>query len=105
MEFNGNQHNNICQTESDDFDLTRVDDFLSVIHEPNPERRYKAAFIVHVPWERVQGGVRDVGDQVKRCQEPLSDMLSRSSDSAGFSLEIGQQLDQSRQSARSHGGP
>jgi hypothetical protein len=69
VEFNGNRQNNICQIEADDFNLTRVDDFLSVLYDPDDadtSRRYKSAFIAHVPWNEVAGGVRDVGSTEKR---------------------------------------
>jgi len=69
VELNGSRHNNICLIEPQGSPLARVNDFLSVIHEaedPDPAQRYKAAFIAHVPWTEVQGGVRDVGEAESR---------------------------------------
>lgn len=59
VEFNGNTRNNICLIESDPHSLSRVNDFLSVLHEPNdpdPSRRYKAVYIAHMPFNEVKGG-------------------------------------------------
>ena len=63
VEFNGSCENNICLIEAHDPLLARVDDFLSVIHEPDdpdPSRRYKVAYIAHIPRNEFRGGVRDV---------------------------------------------
>ena len=52
VEFNGNKKNNICLIEAEPFSLSRVNDFLTVLHEPDdpdPQRRYKAAYIAHMP--------------------------------------------------------
>ena len=60
VEFNGSRKNNICLIESEVFSLSRVDDFLSILHEPDdpdPARRYKAAYIAHVPHEDIRGGM------------------------------------------------
>jgi hypothetical protein len=59
VEFNGNKQNNICLIESNLNSLTRVDDFLTVLYEPedpDPSRRYKTAYIAHVPFGEVLGG-------------------------------------------------
>src|SRR4051812_2191826 len=64
VEFNGGRKNNICLIEGEPFSLTRVDDFLSILHEPNdpdPARRYKAAFIAHVPYDDIKGGMSKIG--------------------------------------------
>jgi hypothetical protein len=64
VEFNGGKKNNICLIEGEPFALTRVDDFLSVLHDPadpDPARRYKAAFIAHMPYAEVRGGMSNVG--------------------------------------------
>ena len=64
VDYYGNLANNICLINSDNPDLARIDDFLSVMVEPDdpdPERRFKAAFVAHVPWKSVPGGVRNVG--------------------------------------------
>ncbi len=69
VEFAGSRENNICRIESSDVGLTLVDDFLSVLYEPqdpDPERRYKAAYIVHYPWDEVRGGVRPAGPKERR---------------------------------------
>ncbi len=61
--------NNICLIESDPFALSRVNDFLSVLHEPDepdPARRYKCAYIAHVPFEEVRGGRSTIGPNEKR---------------------------------------
>ncbi len=50
VEFNGNKKNNICQIIGIPNYLTLVDDFLSILYEPedpDPSCRYKAAFITH----------------------------------------------------------
>lgn len=65
VEVDGNKKNNACRIESDQHFLTQIDDFLSVIHDPedpDPSRRYKCAFIAHLPWDSVRGGIRDVGE-------------------------------------------
>ncbi len=69
VDFNGSKKNNICLIEGEPFSLTRVDDFLSVLHDPadpDPSRRYKAAFIAHVPYEDIPGGMSKVGTKEKR---------------------------------------
>ena len=69
VEFNGSKRNNICLIEGEPFSLTRVDDFLSVLHDPDdpePSRRYKAIFIAHVPYEDIHGGMSNIGKQEKR---------------------------------------
>ena len=69
VEFNGSTKNNICLIEGDPFSLTRVDDFLSVLHDPkdpDPARRYKAAFIAHLPYDDIRGGMSKVGAKEKR---------------------------------------
>ncbi|MBI5693838.1 MAG: hypothetical protein HZC55_27500 [Verrucomicrobia bacterium] len=69
VEFNGGRKNNICLIEGVPFSLTRVNDFLSVMHDPadpDPSRRYKAAFIAHVPYEDIPGGMSNLGVKEKR---------------------------------------
>ena len=56
VEFNGSKKNNICLIEGEPFSLTRVNDFLSVLHDPDdpdPARRYKAAYIAHLPYDDI----------------------------------------------------
>jgi hypothetical protein len=69
VEFNGNKRNNICLIESDPFSLSRVNDFLSVLHDPedpDPARRYKVAYIAHLPFEDVRGGRSALGPNESR---------------------------------------
>jgi hypothetical protein len=69
VEFNGSKRNNICLIESAPFSLSRVNDFLTVIHEPNEpdaSRRYKCAYIAHVPFDEVKGGRSGIGPDEKR---------------------------------------
>lgn len=69
VELNGSKKNNICLIESDPFSLSRVNDFLSVLHEPDdpdPARRYKCAYIAHVPFEDVKGGRSAIGPNESR---------------------------------------
>jgi hypothetical protein len=69
VEFNGSRKNNICLIESDPPSLSRVNDFLTVLHEPDdpdPRRRYKCAFIAHMPFEDVRGGRSGIGPHERR---------------------------------------
>ncbi len=69
VEFNGSKANNICRIDSDPFSLSRVNDFLSVMHEPeepDASKRYKCAYIAHVPFEEVKGGRSGIGPDEKR---------------------------------------
>lgn len=69
VDFNGSKKNNICGIESELFSLTRVNDFLTVIHEPedpDPGKRYKAAYIAHMPFEEVKGGRSKIGPNESR---------------------------------------
>ncbi|MBS0210116.1 MAG: hypothetical protein JSS27_14300 [Planctomycetes bacterium] len=69
VEFNGSKRNNICLIEGEPFSLTRVNDFLSVLHDPSdpdPAQRYKAAFIAHVPYDEITGGMSKIGIKEKR---------------------------------------
>jgi hypothetical protein len=69
VEFNGGKNNNICLIESDLPSLSRVDDFLTVLYEPDdpdPQRRYKCAFIAHLPFEEVRGGRSAIGPPESR---------------------------------------
>ena len=64
VEFHGSRKNNICLIEGEPSALTRVDDFLSVLHDPadpDPARRFKAAYIAHVPYDQIPGGMSRVG--------------------------------------------
>jgi hypothetical protein len=69
VELNGNKKNNICLIESEPYSLSRVNDFLTVLHEPedkDPQRRYKVAYIAHTPIEDVRGGASKIGVPEKR---------------------------------------
>lgn len=69
VEFNGNKHNNICLIEGEPFSMTRVNDFLSVLHDPedpDPSRRYKCAYIAHMPFDEVRGGRSRIGPDERR---------------------------------------
>ena len=69
VELNGSKQNNICLVESEPFSLSRVNDFLTVMHEPDepdPAKRYKCAFIAHVPFDEVKGGRSAIGPDEKR---------------------------------------
>ena len=67
--FNGNKQNNICLIESELHSMTRVNDFLSVLYEPqdpDPNRRYKCTYIAHLPFDEVKGGRSKIGPDEKR---------------------------------------
>ena len=69
VEFNGNMANNICLIESEVPSLAKVNDFLSVIYEPDdpdPRRRYKCAYIAHPPFADVRGGRSGIGPDERR---------------------------------------
>jgi hypothetical protein len=69
VEFNGNTRNNICLIEGEPRSMTRVNDFLSVLYEPgdpDPARRYKCAYIAHMPFDEVKGGRSRIGPDEKR---------------------------------------
>jgi hypothetical protein len=64
VEWNGNTKNNICLIEGELKSMTRVNDFLSVLYEPDdpdPSRRYKTAYIAHMPIEEIGGGMSKIG--------------------------------------------
>lgn len=64
VELNGNRQNNICLIEGEVESMTLVNDFLSILDEPddpNPSRRYKAAYIAHMPDKDIRGGMSHVG--------------------------------------------
>ena len=68
VDFNGSRKNNICLIEGEPFSLTRVNDFLSVLHDPadpDPARRFKVAYIAHVPYDEIPGGMSKVGRKEK----------------------------------------
>lgn len=69
VEFNGNKQNNICLIESEVPSLAKVNDFLSVLHDPDdpdPSRRYKCAYIAHPPFDDVRGGRSGIGPDERR---------------------------------------
>ncbi len=64
VDFKGNKKNNICLINSEVPSLTKVNDFLTVIHEPkdpDPNRRFKCAYVAHPPFEDVRGGRSEIG--------------------------------------------
>lgn len=69
VDFNGSKKNNICLIEGEPFSLTRVNDFLSVLYEPDdadPAKRFKAAYIAHVPYDDIRGGMSAIGVKERR---------------------------------------
>jgi hypothetical protein len=69
VEFNGSKKNNICLIEGEPHSMTHVNDFLSVLYEPyepDPAKRYKCAYIAHMPIEEVKGGRSQIGPNEKR---------------------------------------
>lgn len=69
VEFNGNKDNNICLIEGNPHSMTRVNDFLSVLYEPkdpDSEKRYKVAYIAHMPYDDIKGGMSQVGVKESR---------------------------------------
>lgn len=69
VEFNGNKKNNICLIQGEPFSMTRVNDFLSVLHDPadpDPAKRYKIAYIAHMPLDEVPGGISQIGISERR---------------------------------------
>lgn len=69
VEHNGNKNNNICLVESEVPALALVNDFLSVLYEPNdpdPARRYKCAYIAHPEYADIKGGMSTVGIKERR---------------------------------------
>jgi hypothetical protein len=69
VEFNGSKKNNICLVEPEQSSLSRVDDYLTVLYEPtepDPAKRYKCAFIAHLPFPDVLGGRSKLGPDERR---------------------------------------
>ncbi len=69
VKFNGDKNNNICLIRSKVPSLAKVNDFLSVIYEPNdpdPKQRYKCAYIAHPPFKDVRGGRSGIGPDERR---------------------------------------
>ena len=69
VEFKGNKNNNICLIESEVPSLAKVNDFLSVIYEPDdpdPDRRYKCVYIAHPKFGDVKGGRSKIGPDERR---------------------------------------
>jgi hypothetical protein len=64
VELGGNKKNNICLIEGEVPSMTLVNDFLSVLHDPadpDPARRFKVAYIAHMPYDDIRGGMSKVG--------------------------------------------
>jgi hypothetical protein len=71
VEIAGSKHNNACLIEGDPHSLTRLDDFLCVLHEPDapdPTQRYKCVFVAHVPFADVKGGRAKIGPPAENWQ-------------------------------------
>ena len=69
MEFNGSKKNNICLIESEVFSLSRVNDFLTVLYdpdEPDPAKATSARSLRICPFEDVRGGRSPIGPPEKR---------------------------------------
>ena len=69
VEHNGSTHNNICLIDGRPKSLTLVNDFLSILYEPDepdPSRRYKATYIAHLPYDEIIGGMSKVGVKERR---------------------------------------
>jgi hypothetical protein len=69
VELNGNTQNNICLIEAETPSMALVNDFLSVMvdnADPDPSRRYKVAYIAHMPDTDIEGGMSDVGWHERR---------------------------------------
>jgi len=69
VEFNGNKQNNICLIKSEVSSLAKVNDFLTVLYDaddPDPQRRYKCAYIAHPPFDDVRGGRSSIGPDERR---------------------------------------
>ena len=69
VEYDGSKDNNICRIEAEVFSMTRINDFLSVLHEPedpDPAKRYKCAYIAHMPFDEVKGGRSKIGPNERR---------------------------------------
>ncbi len=64
VDLGGNKQNNICLIEGEVQSMTLVNDFLSVMHDPadpDPSRRFKVAYIAHMPYADIRGGMSHVG--------------------------------------------
>ena len=64
VDLGGNKKNNICLIESEVASMSLVNDFLSVLHDPtdpDPARRFKVAYIAHMPYDDIRGGMSKVG--------------------------------------------
>ena len=75
VEIAGSRHNNACLIEGEPHSLTKIDDFLCVLHEPDePDvaKRYKAVFVAHVPFADIQGGRARIGPQAENWQSLIT---------------------------------
>ncbi|MBI3878969.1 MAG: hypothetical protein HY301_02770 [Verrucomicrobia bacterium] len=69
VEFNGSKKNNICLIESEVPSLAKVNDYLTVMHDPeerDPQKRFKCAYIAHPPFDDVRGGRSGIGPNERR---------------------------------------
>ena len=86
VEFNGSRRNNICSITGSPTALTKINDFLSVLYEPDdpdPARRYKAAYIAHVPYDEIRGGLSQLGRKEKT---PCVTICATSADGLSWSV-------------------
>jgi hypothetical protein len=80
VDLNGNKKNNICLIEGDPHVLTLINDFLSVLYDPedpDPSRRYKLAYINIMSYDEINGGLSNVGKREKR---PATSVMATSAD-------------------------
>ena len=64
VDLDGNKRNNVCLIEGEVHSMTQVNDFLSVMHDPadpDPSRRFKVAYIAHMPYDDIRGGMSHIG--------------------------------------------
>ena len=69
VDLGGNKRNNICLIEGEVESMTLVNDFRSVMHDPvdpDPSRRFKVAYIAHMPLDDIRGGMSHVGIKESR---------------------------------------
>lgn len=64
VDLGGNKKNNICLIQGEVDSMTLINDDFAVLHDPNesdPSRRFKVAYIAHMPHDDIRGGMSDVG--------------------------------------------
>jgi hypothetical protein len=86
VELNGNKKNNICLIEGDPKAVTLINDFLSVMYDPedpDPSKRYKAVYINIMLLTDVRGGLSKVARNEKR---PAMSVAATSADGLRWKL-------------------